>query len=81
MAALPQRAKKSKKGRKHGRNLPFCKSYAARHQGERNAILRIARYLKGHQSNGEALAAFDRNWLVVYGRQATNNDRAGYLGS
>lgn len=60
MAGVQKRAKKSKKNRKHGRNVDYCKSYAARHQQEKNQLKRLRKHLDRFPDDAAAKAAVAR---------------------
>lgn len=57
MADGVQRAKKTKKGRKHGRNKSACQLYRGRQQRERNKARRLVRHLKKFPADNVAVAA------------------------
>lgn len=52
--------KGGKKNRKHDRNRPWCKVYRAKHQREKNRIVRLKRYLRWHSNDEFALRALAR---------------------
>jgi hypothetical protein len=61
MPAAPQKAKKTKKGRKHGRFTPQCAAYRATHRRERNKLRRALVRLRTHPNDQclhEAIARF-----------------------
>lgn len=52
-----QTAKKTKKGRKHGRNKKWCENYRNRGQRERNKLRRLVKHLTRHPGDRCASAA------------------------
>ena len=65
--AGPQKAKKSKKQRKHGRSKDYCKVYALTHRRERNKIARLRKHLVRFPDDTCARAAVDRAKSTVGG--------------
>ena len=62
-----QKAKKSKKQRKHGRSKDYCKIYALSHRRERNKVVRLKKHLKLFPDDRCALAAVDRATDIIGG--------------
>ena len=54
--ATPQKAKKSKKQRKVGRNAAACLQYKNSHRREHNKARRLARHLKRFPGDAVAVA-------------------------
>lgn len=68
MATLIQKAKKTKKQRKFGRNSATCAAYAASHRRERNKLLRLKKHLVRFPGDAVATVAADRCRIAVGGR-------------
>jgi len=57
---MPLKAKGGKKNRKIGRNEKWCEAYRARHQRERNKVVKLRRHLKKHPGDVVAARAVQR---------------------
>lgn len=57
--AAPQKAKKSKKQRKVGRNAEYCRFYAATHRREKNKAVRLKKHLARFPADRCALKALE----------------------
>ena len=66
--ATPQKAKKSKKQRKVGRNAAACLRYKNSHRREHNKARRLARHLKRFPGDTVAVAAIDACKAIIGGR-------------
>jgi len=53
------KAKKTKKGRKQGRNALSCQRYKLEHRREKNKLRRLAKHIKKHLGDLCAIAARD----------------------
>lgn len=51
MAEAKQKAKKSKKQRKVGRNAQFCLRYRNERRGEKSQCLRLSKHLMRHRND------------------------------
>ena len=66
MTDAPQKAKKTKKGRKVGRAANFCTRYKNEHRREKNKLRRALKRQKQHP-NDSCLAAAIANHKLVLG--------------
>jgi hypothetical protein len=57
--------KKTKKGRKTGRNKLACSRYALEHRREKNKLRRLRRHLKKHSADLCAMTAADLCKVVL----------------
>lgn len=64
---VKQQAKKTKKHRKHGRGLGYCKVYAASHRREHNKVRRLRKHLVRFPEDKVAAAAVERCKLAIRG--------------
>lgn len=67
--ATPQRAKKSKKNRKVGRNANACKVYVLSKRREHNKVIRLKKRLSRHPNDKVAQAALVRFKAAISGYQ------------
>jgi hypothetical protein len=67
MADAKQKAKKSKKQRKLGRNAVYCQYYAATNRREKNKIKTLNKHLARFPDDKVALKALELCKLVVRG--------------
>jgi hypothetical protein len=63
-----QRAKKTKKNRKWGRNKVFCDTYKRTNQEEKNRIKRLNKHLTRFPNDLVASKAKDNARIIVSGR-------------
>ncbi len=61
----PQKAKKTKKQRKHGRNKVFCNAYKLTHRRERNKIVRLKKHLIRFPADLVAKKAHDHYKIIL----------------
>ena len=59
MADAPQRAKRSKKNRKIGRNVRYLARYVAEHRYAKNKVVKLDRHLKRFPDDACAKASRD----------------------
>lgn len=64
-----QKAKKSKKQRKHGRSKDYCKVYALTHRRERNKVVSLRKHLIRFPDDACAIAAVQRAKDAIGGIQ------------
>jgi len=68
MAVKPvQKAKKTKKQRKFGRNAKYCLFYKLSHRREHNKVRRLKRHLANFPNDKCAQAAVESCMLVIRG--------------
>lgn len=67
MANAPQKAKKTKKQRKYGRNAAYCLRYRSSNRRERNKLKRLSKHLVRFPDDVTALAAVERCKLLIRG--------------
>lgn len=56
---MGEKAKGGKKNRKVGRNKKWCESYRARHQREKNKVVKLDRHIQTHPADNCALVRRD----------------------
>ena len=64
---MVEKAKKTKKQRKHGRNSVYCKVYAITHRREKNKIRRLKKHLIHHPLDKTANESLDACKRIVTG--------------
>lgn len=67
MAQAVQKAKKTKKQRKHGRNADFCKRYRLSNRRERSKVARLKKRVLRFPQDLVAVAAIDRLTAIIRG--------------
>jgi hypothetical protein len=60
MAEVKQKAKKTKKGRKQGRNALCCRQYAIERRAEKSKLRRLRKHIKRFPDDHCALGAAGR---------------------
>lgn len=67
MATAPQKAKKSKKQRKVGRNASRCLAYRNSNRREKNKVVRLKKHLIRFPDDACAKAAVESCLMVIRG--------------
>lgn len=62
-----QKAKKTKKHRKHGRNKLACERYSREKRREKNKVRRISKHIKRYGANDQVAAERLQHYKIVAG--------------